>query len=171
MFKAVISNRDLLEWALYSATFGFFLRTLELRLPLFIKSSGTIWSRRGLLMEAVLLSGADAPFARKRAVTLFNRLWPGTVRKNWGLSLVALFGVVVVFLGAIALGDDGSLRVLFPGLAVVWVIYRTVDGAYVAAIYTLADSNTSPPPVFPSRCSGGRSRRCRHCRLARRLAA
>ncbi len=152
--------RNLLSWAVISATVGAILRTIasdDSFLGRIVASLiGAAWNIATFLVIPVLVeeqtSGIDSV---KRSTSLLRNTWGvqiiGNIGLGWAAALIVLLtlfvgiGLFVLLLRLeLAVIAIGVLFLMVLALIVISMIFSTLDGIYRAAVYRYAVGGTVP---------------------------
>ncbi len=158
--------RQILPWAIVSASVSVVLRTLEERAGflgrIVIGFVGMAWSLVTFLVLPILvLEGVGVRAAVTRSTELFKRTWGEQVIANAGMSLLGLLavlpGIAVGFVGF----ASGSALIAVPlvtlagiYIAGVLAITAALSGVFQTALYHYA-ANGMPPAAFANVDLGG----------------
>ena len=156
----------ILMWALFAATVGMILRTIEERLGLIgriiMKLIGVAWALACYFVVPVLAFEDLTPFAAvKRSARLFRDTWGERVAGGFSMGLVfmllALPGFGVWIAMTVAFGVKGMLigiALLVLYLIVLSVVSSAVQGIFNAAMYRYACFKQVPPAFTPQLITG-----------------
>lgn len=150
--------KQILPWAILSATVTLILRAIEERSGILGRIvagiAGLAWSLvTFLVMPILVIEGIGVVDAVRRSTQLFKRTWGEQVVTNAGiglLSLVAILaGIPLVVIGG-AVG--GAVAVVFIAMFAVWVlavvaVSSALSGIFQTALYHYA-ANGMPPAAF-----------------------
>lgn len=158
--------RQILPWAIVSATVSVVLRTLEERAGLLgrivIGLVGMAWSLVTFLVLPILvLEGVGVRAAISRSTELFKRTWGEQVIANAGIGLLGLLAVLPgIVVGVIAFASGTALiavpLLLIAGIYIagVMAITSALSGVFQTALYHYA-ANGMPPAAFANVDLGG----------------
>ena len=156
----------ILLWALFAATVGMILRTIEQRLGLIgriiMKIIGVAWTLACYFVVPVLAFEDLNPFAAvKRSARLFRDTWGERVAGGFSIGLVFMvlmlpgFGIWVAM--TVAFGVKGMLigsALLVLYMIVLSVVSSAVQGIFNAALYRYACFKQVPPAFTPQLITG-----------------
>ena len=156
----------ILLWAIFAATVGMILRTIEQRLGLIgriiMKIIGVAWTLACYFVVPVLAFEDLNPFAAvKRSARLFRDTWGERVAGGFSIGLVFLvlmlpgFGVWIAM--SVAFGVKGmliGLALLVLYMIVLSVVSSAVQGIFNAALYRYACFKQVPPAFTPQLITG-----------------
>ena len=156
----------ILLWALFAATVGMILRTIEQRLGLIgriiMKIIGVAWTLACYFVVPVLAFEDLNPFAAvKRSARLFRDTWGERVAGGFSIGLVFMvlmlpcFGIWIAL--TVAFGVKGMLigiALLVVYMIVLSVVSSAVQGIFNAALYRYACFKQVPPAFTPQLITG-----------------
>lgn len=143
-----VANQNIgriLAWALFTATVGLVLRTIQEKVGIFGKIVvgliGVAWALGTFFVVPVLIFEKVGPLtAMKRSAVVFKGVWGETFVGGMGIGVIfflaGLLGVPMIVLG-LALGGETGLFIGVGAAAVYWIALAVVASA-AASILTAA---------------------------------
>jgi hypothetical protein len=145
-------------WALVAATVGFILKVIESRSQKFgaIVSGllGMAWSITTFFVIPVVVVEKTGPIdAIKRSVSIMKKTWGESLAANFGIGMITflacLLGILPIAGGVALLGSSAVLGGVLIGLGVLWIlivslISSALGSIVVAALYVYAAEDKMP---------------------------
>ncbi|HWQ66121.1 MAG TPA: DUF6159 family protein [Methanospirillum sp.] len=156
-FSSAFSHlRQILIWALISATVGVILQILNDKQNavgrLIISLLGTAWSLLTFFVLPILiLEDKDVISALKDSAILFKRTWGETVVGQGGISLIFVIIAIIAAIPVVLVALTGIGALLIPViglylilLVVLGVVAGAMQGIFTTALYLYARTGTVP---------------------------
>lgn len=145
-------------WALVSATVGLILKSIESRSErvgeIVAGLLGMAWSITTFFVIPVLVVEKAGPVdAFKRSVGIMKKTWGESLTANFGIGiitfLVSLLGVGVIVVGGVMMGTSAVLGGILIGLGIIWILFvslvsSALNSILLAALYIYAAEGKSP---------------------------
>ncbi len=143
-------------WAVISATIGMILQAIREKAGWIGKIAagimGIAWAYVTFFIIPVLIyEKKGVPASIKRSAELFKQTWGETIVGSLGFGIIffllALIGIVPIFLGFVTMGTVGlviGFFIAFLYWAIIGAIASATNGIYVAALYQYATKKELP---------------------------